>query len=213
MAIARKNKHSVKNGRLGTSLAAAVAAHGATLHIVELALKLLDLSVRLLKILVETVTLGNELLLPLAEALLLDLDLLGEALAESLFLLLELGVVELSGASLTKLARLHLLCAVSLVVQLLGSVDEVEHVRADENGSDLLEVAVVLILNFGDTPRVLTTLNNATIASLDILLRANDSERHGSHQAAGVLGGGIVILLNRGLVDLDVLGLDDGSNL
>lgn len=46
-----------------------------------------------LEVLVQAVALGNQLLLPLPESLLLNLDLLSEALAQRLFLLLELGVV------------------------------------------------------------------------------------------------------------------------
>ncbi|KAI6755223.1 hypothetical protein HG531_004329 [Fusarium graminearum] len=179
----------------------------------QLLLELLDLSVSLFEILVEAVALGNELLLPLSEALLLDLDLLGESLSESLLLLLELGVVELAGTGLAKLAGLHLLGAVSLVMQLLGGVDKVEHVCSDQNRAELLEVAVVLVLNLGDTPRVLATLNDAAITSLDILLGTDNGERHGVHKAASVLGSGLVVLLDRGLVDLDVLGLDDRDNL
>lgn len=196
-----------------SSLAATVAADSAALHSLELRLELLDLGVGLLEILVETVALGDELLLPLPEALLFDLDLLGEALPQSLLLLLELGVVELPGACLAELARLHLLGAVRLVVQLLGGVDEVEHVGSDQDGAELLEVAVVLILDLGNTPRVLATLDNAAVAGLDVLLRADDSEGHSSHKATGVLGGGLVVLLDRGLVDLDVLGLNDRDNL
>lgn len=190
-----------------------MTADSAALHLLQLLLELLDLSVSLLEILVEAVALGNELLLPLSEALLLDLDLLSESLSESLLLLLELGVVELAGTGLAKLAGLHLLGAVSLVMQLLGGVDKVEHVCSDQNRAELLEVAVVLVLNLGDTPRVLATLNDAAITSLDILLGTDNGERHGVHKAASVLGSGLVVLLDRGLVDLDVLGLDDRDNL
>lgn len=194
-------------------LTTAVAADSAALHGLELGLELLDLGVGLLEVLVEAVALGNELLLPLPEALLLDLDLLGEPLAEGLLLLLELGVVELSGAGLAELAGLHLLCPVCLVVQLLGGVDQVEHVRSDEDGAELLEVAVVLVLDLSNTPRVLTALDDAAIASLNILLRPDNSERNGGHEAASMLGGGLIILLDRGLVDLNVLGLNDRDNL
>lgn len=190
-----------------------MAADSAALHGLELGLELLDLSVGLLEILVEAVALRDELLLPLSEALLLDLDLLGEALSESLLLLLELGVVELSGSGLAELASLHLLGAVGLVVQLLSGVDEVEHVSSDQDGAELLEVAVVLVLNLGNTPRVLATLDDAAVASLDVLLGTDDRERHGGHEAASVLSSGLIVLLDRGLVDLDVLGLNDRDNL
>lgn len=194
-------------------LAATVTADSAALHLLQLLLELLDLSVSLLEILVETVALGDELLFPLSETLLLDLDLLGEALSESFLLLLELGVVELSGTGLAEFAGLHLLGTVGLVVQLLGGVDEVEHVCSDQDGAELLEIAVVLVLNLSNTPRVLATLDNTTITSLDILLGTNDSEGHGVHKAAGVLGSGLIVLLDRGLVNLDVLGLNDRDDL
>src|SRR4051794_16414439 len=90
------------------------AADGAPLHLLQLGLQLLDLGMCLLKILVKAIALSDEFLFPLPEALLLNLDLLGEALAQRLFLLLELGVVELAGAGLAKLASLHLPRAVRL---------------------------------------------------------------------------------------------------
>lgn len=197
--------------RLG--LTAAVAADGAALHLLELDLELLDLSVGLLEVLVEAVALRDELLLPLTETLLLDLDLLGETLSKCLLLFLELGVVELSGTGLAKLSRLHLLSAVGLVVQLLGGVDKVEHVSSDQDRSELLEVTVVLVLDLGNTPRVLATLDNTSIAGLDILLGTNDGEGNGVHEAAGVLSSGLVVLLDRRLVDLDVLSLNDRGDL
>ena len=87
------------------------------------------------------------MLLPLAETGLLGLDLLREALAQRLFLLLELGVIELLNLALAELARLHLLLAVVLVVVLLRRGDEVQHVGADQKLAELLKVAVILILN------------------------------------------------------------------
>lgn len=60
------------------------------------------------------------MLLPLSEPSLLHLDLLCEPLSEHLLLLFELGVIELLDFGFTKLARLHLLEPVRLVVRLLG---------------------------------------------------------------------------------------------
>lgn len=190
-----------------------MAADSAALHGLELRLELLDLSVSLLEILVEAVTLGDELLLPLAEALFLDLNLLSETLAEGLFLFLKLGVIELAGAGLAKLARLHLLSAVSFVVKLLGRVDEIEHVGANQNGSKLLKVAVVLVFDFGNAPRVLTALDDASVGGLDVLFGTDHSKRHSGHEAARVLGSSIVVLLYRGLINLNILRLDDGGDL
>lgn len=132
------------------------------------------------QILVEAVTLGDKLLLPLSESLFFNLDLLGETLAEVLFFLLELGVIQLAWSSFAEFPCLHLLGTVCLVMRLLSGVDEVEHVGTDEDRSELLEVAVVFILDFGDTPGVLTTLNDLAFVVLDVFLGANDSERHSS---------------------------------
>ena len=117
-------------------------------------------------------------LLPLAETGLLGLDLLREALAQRLFLLLELRVIELLNLALTKLARLHLLLAVVLVVDLLGRGDEVEHERADQQRAQLLEVAVRLVLDLGHAPEVLAALDDAAVGRLDVLGRADDAEGH-----------------------------------
>lgn len=87
------------------------------------------------------------MLLPLPEASLLRLDLLREPLAQLLFLLLELGVVELLDLGLAKLPRLHLLLTVVLIVGLFRRRDKVQHVRANQKRAELLKVTVVLVLN------------------------------------------------------------------
>lgn len=87
-------------------------------------------------------------LFPLSEPRFLGLDLLGEPLPELLFLLLELGVVELLHLGLAKLAGLHLLLAVVLIVQLLRRGDEVEHVGANKKRTKLFEVAMVLVFDY-----------------------------------------------------------------
>jgi hypothetical protein len=190
-----------------------MAANSTALHLLKLLLQTLDGCVCALQILVETITLANELLLPLSETVLLNLDLLGESLSERLFLLLELGVVELSGSGLTKFAGLHLLSSVGFVVRFFGGVDEIEHVSSDENGSELLEIAMVLVLDLGNSPAVLASLDDTSIGSLDILLGTDHGEWHGSHERACVLSSGLIILLNGWGVDLDTLSLNDCSDL
>ncbi len=189
------------------------AAGQAALHLLQLGLELLDLGMGRLKVLVETVSFGNKLLLPLSEALLLDLNLLGETLAESLLFLLVLGVVQLARSGFAKLASLHLLSAVGFVVEFFCRMDEIQHVGADQDRAELLEIAVVLVLDLGNTPRVLSPLDNATVGGLHILLRADHGERHGGQEASRMLGRGFIVLLDRRLVDLDVLSLNDGSDL
>ena len=60
------------------------------------------------------------MLLPLSEPGFFGLDLLGKALPQLFFLFLELGVVEPLDLWLTKLAGLHLLLAVALIVLIFG---------------------------------------------------------------------------------------------
>ena len=165
------------------------------------------------QVLVETVSLGNELLLPLPESLLLHLDLFGESLPQRFLFFLELGVVQLPGPGLAEFPRLHLLCTVGLVVLLFGGVDEVKHVGADKNRAQLLEVTVVLVLDFRNTPSILATLDDPVVVGLDVLLGSNHGVRHGRHQAACVVGGMLVILFNRWGVDLDSLGFDNSLDL
>jgi hypothetical protein len=90
------------------------------------------------------------MLFPLPEARFLGLDLLGEALAERLFFLLELRIVRLLDASLARLAGFHMFQTVVIVVLFLGSMNEVEHVGADEQGTELAEIAVGFALNYKD---------------------------------------------------------------
>ncbi len=133
-----------------------------------------------LEIFVETVPLGDELLLPLSESGFLLLDLFGESLPEVLFLLLELGVVELPRAGLSELASFHLLGTVYLVVRLFGRVDEVKHVGADQDATELLEVTVIVILYLSDTPCILTTLDDTAVCGLHIFLTPDNCEWHSS---------------------------------
>lgn len=165
------------------------------------------------QILVESVSLGDELLLPLSESLFLDLDLLGESLPQRFFLFLELGVVQLPRTSLAEFPSLHLLRTVGLVVLFFGGVNEIQHVGTDQDRTELLEIAVILVLDFGNTPGILTTLDNTVVTGLDVLLGSDHGERHGSHQAAGMGGGVFVVLLDGRGVNLDALGFNDGLHL
>ena len=185
----------------------------ASLQRLDVLLQLLDHGVTLLQILVQPVSLADQLLLPRPESLFLDLDLFRKPLPQRLLLFLELGVVELPRPRLAKLPRLHLLRTVCLVVVLLGRVDEVEHVRSDEDGAELLEVAVLLVLHLGHTPGILTTFDGAAVAGLDISFGANDAEGHGGDEGTSMLQAGFVIFLKRWLVDLDALGFDDSTDL
>lgn len=193
-------------------LASASPRH-TSLQRLNLTLKPLDLRVTLLQVLVQAVTLRDELLLPLPEPLLLDLDLFREPLAQRLLFLLELWVVQLPWPCFAELARLHLLCAVRLIVRLFSCVDQVKHVRANEDGAQLLEIAVLLVLDLSNTPGILATLDVAVVGGRDVALGTDNGEGHGGDQAAGVLETGLVVLLERRLVDLDALCVDNVPDL
>ena len=170
------------------------------------------------------------MLLPLPEPGLFGLDLLSEALAQRLLLLFEFRVLELAGLLLAKLAYLHLSLPVVLVMHFLRRRDKVEHVRADEEGAKLAEVAVLLVLNWcsrvktgperrdvvhtlSNTPKVLATLHDTTVLRRHVLSGADDGVRDRVRQDTGMLSGGLVIRVNGGLVDADALRLDDVPNL
>jgi len=87
------------------------------------------------------------MLLPLPEACLFGFNLLGELFPERLFFLLELRVIGLFDTGLAKLAGLHLFQAIVLVVRVLRCANQVQHVRADQQGAKFTEIAVVLVLD------------------------------------------------------------------
>lgn len=118
---------------LKRDLATAVASDGGALHLLKLAFKLLDGSMSSLQILVQTIPLADQLLLPGSESLFLHFDLFGESLSKGLFLFFELGVVKLSRSRLAEFPCLHLLTAVDFVVVLFGGVNEIKHVGPDED--------------------------------------------------------------------------------
>lgn len=107
------------------------------------------------------------------------------------------------------LPRLHLRLTVVLVVKLLRRSDQVKHVSADEKRTQLLKVAVLLILNLCHTPKVVTSLDGPAIASLHVLRRANDGEGHSAHERLCMLCAGLVVDLDGRRVDADALRVDD----
>lgn len=150
--------------------------------------------------------------LPIPESPLFNLDLLGESFPQRLFFLLELGVIKLPRSGLAKLPRLHLLRPVCLIVDLFSGVNKIEHMSANKSRAQLLEIAVVFILDFSDAPGVLTALDNTAVGGLDVFLGTDDGERHGSHKGASVLSSGFVILFDRGLVDFDTLSFNHAAD-
>lgn len=151
------------------------------------------------------------MLLPLPEPRLLRLHLLRKLLPQRLLLLLELRVIQLLHLRLSELPRLHLLLPVVLVVQLLRRRDQVQHVRPDQQRPQLLEVAVVLVLDFSHTPDVLTALDGAPVGGPDVLGRADDGEGDGINEHLSVFR--VLVVVERGCVDADTLSCDHLANL
>lgn len=87
------------------------------------------------------------MLLPLPEPALLQFDLLGESLSQHFLLFLELWVVDLLYFCFSEFTSLHLGQSVRLVVRLLGRSNEIEHVCSNQEGSEFLEIAVILVLD------------------------------------------------------------------
>jgi hypothetical protein len=87
------------------------------------------------------------MLLPLPEPAFLQFDLFGESLPEHLLFLLELWVVDLLDFWFPEFTSFHLSKSVRLVVRLFGRGNQVKHVGSDKEGSEFLEITVVLVLD------------------------------------------------------------------
>ena len=94
-----------------------------------------------------------------------------------------------------------------------GGVDQVEHMGADQDGTQFLEIAVVFVFDLGDTPGILATLGSAAVSGLNIFFGTNDGKGHCVDEAASVVEAGVVVFFERRLVYLDILSLNGVSNL
>jgi hypothetical protein len=108
------------------------------------------------------------MLFPLSEAGLFSLDLFRESLPKTLLFLLELGVIKFPRSSLAEFTSLHLLLTIVLVVELLGGRDKIQHVSANQKRPQFSEVAVVLVLDFGNSPEVFSALDDSAVGGLDV---------------------------------------------
>lgn len=167
----------------------------------------------LLQILIQPIAFRDKFLLPLPKPLLLNLNLLRKPLPQLLLLLLKLRIIQLPRPRLSKLACLHLLRPVGFIVRFLRRVDEIQHVRADEDGAELFEVAVVFVFDFGDAPGVLAPFHLPAVWGRDVALAADYAEGHCCDQAAGVLQARFVVFFQGWGVDFYSLGFDYGADL
>lgn len=133
----------------------------------------------------------------------------------TLFLLLHCRVDLLEDAGVLGDTHLNeLVCSVVLVEVVVGVLLELFHVCANEHLSEFHEVAVLLVVDLDDTPRVLTTAHLTAIGVCDLIVRTNNGERDLGHYLL-VLGDGLFVikLVARTLENLDIVVLDVCQNL
>lgn len=65
----------------------------------------------------------------------------------------------------------------------------------------------------GNSPEVFTSLDNATIGSIDIFGGSNDRERHSVEKHSGIFSSSLVIGINGRLINADALSGNNLTNL
>lgn len=190
-----------------------------------LLLELLSLSVELLLHLAVT---GVQLLFALLEFVLLFLNLLLEYHLHFEFHLRELLLVQRallllldSWVDLFEHARIlsdthrgELVGTVVLVQVIVGMLLEVFHVGADEHLSQLDKVAVLLVVDFDDTPWVSAAANLAAFGCRYFGVGTDDCERYLGHDLV-ILGNGLLVveLVAWALENIDVVVVDISKDL
>lgn len=191
-------------------------------------LLLLELLALAVELLLHFAVTGVELLLALLELALLLGDLL---LEDHLHLELHLGELLLVQRALLLLlngrvdlfedARVlgdahgsELLGAVVLVEEIVGVLLQLLHVRANEHLAQLDEVAVLLVVDLNDTPGVAAATDLAAFGSGDLVVGADNSERHLGHDLV-VLGDSLFVvkLVARAFENLNVVVLNVAEDL
>lgn len=108
----------------------------------------------------------------------------------------------------------QLVGTVVLVELIVGVLLELLHVCSDEHLSKLDKIAVLLVIDLDDAPRVGTTANLATIGACDLVVGTNNSEGNLGHNLVVLSDRLLIIKLVSGpLEDLDAMVLDIGENL
>lgn len=156
---------------------------------------------------------GRHLLLPFAESLFFLLDLLCECFSQCFFLLSVPSPERSLRFRFSKLAVCHLLLSIIFIVYFFGRRDQVEHVRAYQEVSQLLKVAMLLVFDLCDAPRIRASNDCAAIWRLYRLGGADDSKRHGCHDILVVVRHGLVLAVYRAGVHTDMLCFNHFQNL
>lgn len=186
-------------------------------------LLILELGLLLVELLLHLAVTSVQFLLALLELLLLLLYLLLEHHLHLAFHLLELLLVQrtlllLLGRRVDLLEhrwvglhtkRLKLVGSVVFVEEVVGVLLELFHVCSDEHLAKLDKVAVLLVVHFDDTPRVLAAPNLAALGGAHFGVGAYNSEWDLGHDLV-VLGNRllIVVLVAWSFKDLDAVVCD-----
>lgn len=108
----------------------------------------------------------------------------------------------------------HLLRTPVLVQHIVGVLAELLHVGANEHLAQLHEIAVILVVDLDDTPRISTTTNFTVVCGLDKVVRANDGEGNLASDLFRLGKCFLVLILVRGcLENLDLVLRDVGEDL
>ena len=100
----------------------------------------------------------------------------------------------------------ELLCSPVLIENVVRELAKLLHVGSDKHLAELDKVAVVLVIDLHDTPRVRTTANLAAVKGLDNPVRANNRERDLAGNLLGLRNSLLVlVLVRRGLEDLNLV--------
>lgn len=106
-------------------------------------------------------------------------------------------MVHIGLLGLAKLASSHLLLSVVFIMDLLGRGYQIQHVATDQEISQLLKIAMLLVLDFSDTPRVLTTENFASVWCAHSLCRSDNGEGHCRHDVSVARRHFFIVALDR----------------
>jgi hypothetical protein len=82
----------------------------------------------------------------------------------------------------------------------------------DQETPQLFEVTMFFIFNLSHAPKILSSLDNLSLWSLNILITANDSKRHGDSQVPCMISSLAIILIDRRSKDFDSLCGNDFTN-
>src|SRR5436190_9500920 len=95
---------------------------------------------------------------------------------------------------------------------IFSSLNESQHVSPNQKTTQLLKIAMFLILNFSNSPKILSSLDNFTLWSLNILITSNNSKGHSSSQILCMISSLTIIFINGWSKNFNPLGSNNFTN-